>query len=281
MNKISITPEESITIIQALEYLAYGLDPYKDDDIIITNPKVLDIRKDKYFLNDDKMKTAKAQLEYFIRNRQINLKPSYFCAVLSNSYNSEGLPLVVHPNSYRERPLPYRKTYQDILDKGEIKSAQIKFIKMDENDSIPSYLNLDKESIIQISSPESNCHYIPICIVDYGFSLFLYSNCKGVIKFSELKSCCNEMQTENTNKVINDDAYSTPLIQLVNDMVQIYGDKINIKKKNDVIGLIKERGDSLGYSNFSQNDLTAVFRVIRHPETKKGGAKPQGSTPSI
>ena len=56
MNVSSITPklEENITIMKALEYLAFGLEPYVDDGEYLAALNRITKRTDSYFLTEKK-----------------------------------------------------------------------------------------------------------------------------------------------------------------------------------------------------------------------------------
>lgn len=98
---------------------------------------------------------------------------------------------------------------------------------------------------------------------------------------TELKACYEDEISINVNKVIDDSTYTTPLIQIANAMIIRYGDKINTETRESVLNLAKEQGKKLGYNDISQNERMAIFKVIRNPDTKKGGAKPHGATPEL
>ena len=64
MNVSSITPklEENITIMKALEYLAFGLEPYVDDGEYLAALNRITKRTDSYFLTEKKMVEAAANI---------------------------------------------------------------------------------------------------------------------------------------------------------------------------------------------------------------------------
>ena len=280
MNVSSITPklEENINIIKALEFLAYNWKPFVDDDELITNPDRIDKRTNNYFFTDNDMIKATAKLTYLIRNRKITLNPNDIIPVKENLYTSS---LIASPDNYIKINVSATKKNMDTVENGSIKSVQIKYLKID-NDTLPPYLY--GKSLIRINTDKMNCYYIPICIIDYGFSKFIYPDCNGIIKFSKLETCYEDeilIKKENINKVIDDSAYTTPLIQIANAMIMKYGDKINKETTETVLDLIMKQGKTLGYNDISKNERMAIFKVIRHPDTKKGGAKPQGTTPEL
>ena len=281
VSSITPKPEENITIMKALEYMAFGWKPFVDDDEYIAYPDRIVKRTDNYFFTDNDIIQAVAKLTYLIRNRKITLNPNDIIPVKENLYTSS---LITSPDNYIKINVSATKKNMDTVESGSIKGVQIKYLKID-NGSLPPYFY--SKSLIRINTDKMNCYYIPICIIDYGFSKFMYPDCNDIIKFSELETCYEDeilIKKENINKVIDDSAYTTPLIQIANAMIMKYGDKINKDKKETVMANIEEMLESLGYKkgkDYSANDVKSVVRVIRHPDTKKGGAKPQGTTPEL
>lgn len=275
-DSIILETEENINFMQALEYLAYGWIPYVDCDEILTKDNRAKVRGDGYFEQKeyrDKINQAAALLCNFIKNRKIKLYTNFIIPTQSNLHNTMNTSLVVYSDDYPENRIDDIHGSLNIIDNGKIISAQVKFMKKYRNHSQSDGSSLNEEN---------NCYYIPICVIDYGFSEFLYEDCKGIIKFSELKACYeDEIPIENINKVIGDSTYTTPLIQIANAMIIRYGDKINTETRESVLNLASEQGKKLGYNDISQNERIAIFKVIRNPDTKKGGAKPHGATPEL
>ena len=185
MNVSSITPklEENITIMKALEYLAFGLEPYVDDGEYLAALNRITKRTDSYFLTEKKMVEAAAILASLVCSRKLKLhQRDLIPVVLGKTISSS---TTIFPDNYAENKIPPTISNYNKIDNDPINSVQIKYITMNKNDSLPSYLKGTSLSIIPSSG--SNNYYIPVCIIDYGFSLFIYPDHQGIIKFSELK----------------------------------------------------------------------------------------------
>lgn len=230
MNVSSITPnpEENINIIKALEFLAYNWEPFVDDDELITNPDRIDKRTDNYFFTDNDMIKATAKLAYLIRNRKITLNPNDIIPVKENLYTSS---LIASPDNYIKINVSATKKNMDTVENGSIKSVQIKYLKID-NDTLPPYLY--GKSLIRINTDKMNCYYVPICIIDYGFSKFIYPDCNGIIKFPELEQYKEvKIEKRGRNTILKDTDY---FICLLENMPKIISkDKTRKESRNDVM----------------------------------------------
>lgn len=276
ISSITPKPEENINIIKALEYLAYKWIPYTGDDEFIVDSKRIDKRVDNYFFTDKKMIEAAAILSNLIRNQKVKINSYFITPMLDDFYHiiKSSMCIKITDNMLYVDPL----INYDILKKQEIKNVSIKYIEFKKNTNIPSLLNFTPSSLKRISNGNA---YLPVIFINIGDLLLVCADSKECIKFSELKACYEDetiIKKENINKVINDNTYTTPLIQIVNAMIMKYGDEINKNKKETVLAYIEEMLESFGYKkdkDYSANDVKSVFRIIRHPDTKKGGAKPQ------
>lgn len=198
-NTLYTQPEENITIVKALEFFAYKWEPFVDEDEFITDPDRITKRTDNYFSTDSDMIKATAKLAYLIRNRKIKLNPNDIIPVKQNLYTSS---LITSPDNYVKINVSATKKNKDIVENGSIKRVQIKYLKID-NDTLPPYLF--GKSLIRINTDKMNCYYVPICIIDYGFSKFIYPDCNEIINFSELEQY-KEVKIENRgrSKIISD-----------------------------------------------------------------------------
>ena len=180
--------------MKALEYLACGWIPYVDNDAVIVYPEMLDIKKDEYFLTDNEMKKAIAQLENLIHNKKIRLNQDNITPVTTNSHD---MSLVVFSDNYKVSNYSYTNSDNNDLSHSEIENVQIKFMKIERFDTPPSYI--DWPSITFLTATEKCFYYTPVCIVNYGFSEFIYPDCNDIIKFSELEQY-KEIKTENRGR---------------------------------------------------------------------------------
>lgn len=256
-NSITLEYEEYITIIKALEYLAYKWEPYVDCDEMLTGQNRTQTRGSGYFEQKDytdAINQAAAKLGNLIRNRKLKLCQKELFPVISNSKNITNSSFIIHPDSYRANNISYTISRGDIMDNAKIASVQIKFMKIDKNDSIPSYI--DAQSITYMTTMENNCYYIPVCIIDYGFSKFMYPDWKGIIKFSELEQY-EEAKAEKRGRhqKISDIKFAIFFLELIS--------KGQILTKNDVNKERKEiYGKVLDASKEKFKDPTLNYKYI-------------------
>lgn len=259
MNNDSIIPEyeEHISIIKALEYLAYKWEPYVDYDEILTGQDRAQIRGNGYFEQKDytdAINQAAAKLGNLIRNRKIKLCPKELIPVISNSNNIINSSFIIHPDSYRENKIQYSNSKGNIIDNGKIEGVQIKFMKINKNDSIPSYI--DAQSITHTATMENNCYYIPVCIIDYGFSKFMYPDWKSIIKFSELEQY-EEVKIENRGrkKTLLDNDIAICLLEHIDEILS-KENKLQEQKQDALIKAIKNK-----YPNVTLQDRTIIDKI--------------------
>lgn len=248
--KIEPKLKEYCSIEEALKYLMYGVKPCIGKDGLLVNDDSLEkfyINKVNINVETIEYKKAIALLEHLIRERKIT--------EIVGDYE------IINYSSFME----------DMNEMDQIKEW-IKLKKSPDGiDNVDIYFkNIKKNDrmyFINIECYTKKLHGT-VSIAEYSF--------KDTIKFSEIEPYYKKntaSSKENSSKAINDGSYSTPLIQIVNEMIAKYGDKINQEKKDTVLSFIEELEKDNGYE-FTENERKAIFRVIRKPETKIGGAKP-------
>lgn len=256
-DSIILEAEENITIMKALEYLAYKWEPYVDCDEMLTGQNRTQTRGSGYFEQKDytdAINQAAAKLGNLIRNRKLKLCQRELFPVISNSKNITNSSFIIHPDSYRANNISYTISRGDIMDNAKIASVQIKFMKIDKNDSIPSYI--DAQSITHTATMENNCYYIPVCIIDYGFSKFMYPDWKGIIKFSELEQY-EEVKIENRGrkKTLLDNDIAICLLKHIDEILS-KENKLQEQKQDALIKAIKNK-----YPNITLQDRTIIDQI--------------------
>lgn len=250
ISSIALEPEENITIMKALEYLAYEWEPYADDDEFIVDAKRINKRVDNYFFTDNDMIKATAKLAYLIRNRKITLNPNDIIPVKENLYTSS---LITSPDSYMKINVSATTKNIDVVENGSIQSVQIRYLKIDDN-ALPTYLN--NKSLTRISTDKTNCYYIPICIIDYGFSKFIYPDCNGIIKFSELEQYKEvKVETRGRNPIISDHDFFMCFLNNIDKILS--KDKVSKKDMNNAMMKALEKQ----YPNNKISDSTVKGKI--------------------
>ena len=185
MNINSITPklEENINIIKALEYLAFGWEPFVDDDEYIADPKRIGKRIDNYFLTDKKMIEATAELSNLIRNQKIGINSCLITPMLDDYYHTieSSIHVEISDNMLYYDPLIGYNT----LKKQKIKKVLTRYIEFEEGISVPSILKFDVSSLVRSANGNA---YLPVIFISTDDSLLICADSKELIKFSELKT---------------------------------------------------------------------------------------------
>lgn len=250
---LEIKPEVKAycNIKEALEYLAMGWKPYKDNDERLLSDDREDIRcyfdgeklkeENKHFFDNEK------QIEYYnkmykaigilgniIRNSKINIYTTQY-------------KVFFHKNSF---------SYEEEQLKEEVlTNREAVYIYYDGEGSV-----YKKTWIVEIiSKPGSVCYD---------------GNCRTCIKFSELEPFYTpqELPEEKQYKAPAV-SYTTPYLELINIMLQKgYVTKDNSPLADNLKEDIKKEAEAAGI-NVSNRMAASMATILRSPELQKGGYK--------
>ena len=239
---------ESISVKQALEWLAMGWTPYVDKDERLVSEDRDSIRG---FFSGNKIKEED---EHLYSTRQVNYCNRMYKAIaaLENILNKEKIKIYFSTEFYDENQL-------DVYEGGDI-IEECTFTSFN----------------IKILPEEIPILYMTAYYEDHEFGRYYVIN--DCFKFSELKKI-EPLFTDNIQKeqeardVINIKNYTTPEIRVINEVIKRYGGKeINKNIKLTVQEWIEKVANDLNIK-LSKNARDAIFYVIRSPEGKKGGYK--------
>jgi hypothetical protein len=201
VNSITPKPEENINIIKALEYLAFGWEPFVDDDEYIADPNRIGKRTDNYFLTNKKMIAATAKLSNFIRNQKIGINSCLITPMFDDFYHTieSSIHVKITDNMLYNDPLLDYNT----LKKQKIKKVLTRYIKFEEGINVPSILKFDVSSLVRSSNGNA---YLPVLFISTDDSLLICADSKEFIKFSELKTLMSSKKKGGRHPKTTDDA---------------------------------------------------------------------------